>query len=241
MSLRVKTVRWLLDVIEKQFFYRKLAAFYKTIGLPEHAVILDVGANRGQSIDFFISLFPNATIFAFEPNPVLFAILVQKFAELPNITLINKGVSAQNGTLILKEMWMDETSTFETLNYESDYLKTKSRILGFTPETLVAKSYNVDVIKLSDFIADRNLDHIDVIKIDTEGHEIECLRGLFPIKNVRIDYLQIEAHGTDIYKKTETDVLPANYLRQHGFSPFHKIKHSFGNFHELFFKSITPF
>ncbi len=35
-------------------------------------IIIDVGANRGQSIERFLKIFKSPKIFAFEPNPEIF-------------------------------------------------------------------------------------------------------------------------------------------------------------------------
>ena len=125
MGIRVKIIQALLDIHERIFFYPKLRAFYQKQKENHQPTILDVGANKGQSIDFFLSLFPNARIFAFEPNPVLFQKLQQKYRGNSLIHLVNKGVSNQNGQLELKETVTDETSTFEDLNYESSFRKSR--------------------------------------------------------------------------------------------------------------------
>ena len=40
----------------------------KRATIPDTLSILDVGANKGQSIDFFLGINPKAKITAFEPN-----------------------------------------------------------------------------------------------------------------------------------------------------------------------------
>lgn len=67
---------------------------------------------------------------------------------------------------------------------------------------------NVNIITLDEYIAEKKLDHIDFIKIDTEGYELEVLLGA---KNTlpKVDMIQFEYGGTypdnniklaDVYK-----------------------------------------
>lgn len=57
--------------LEKVFFYPKLARAYKELnlidvkGLRDGLVVFDVGANKGQSVKFFKSIYPFSTIYAF--------------------------------------------------------------------------------------------------------------------------------------------------------------------------------
>ena len=52
MSLRTKLIQSIIHINENIFFYPKLKNFYKSI-INNDVCILDVGSNKGQSIDFF--------------------------------------------------------------------------------------------------------------------------------------------------------------------------------------------
>ena len=238
MSLRRKLIQCLMDVKQRLIFYPRLASYYRKHVEVKQPVIVDVGANKGQSIRFFLQLFPEAKIFGFEPNPRLYEMLKKKFSHLANVRLIQKGVSNRNGKLLLKETVTDETSTFEELNYGSDYLKMKAKVLGVKPEEIVATSYEVDVITLQTFLKEESIDDIDVVKIDTEGHELKCLEGLFDQHTASVHFIQLEQHHDDMYlqavKAGEVDLL----LQKNGFAESAKIKHGFGNFEERMFKRV---
>lgn len=236
MKIRIKLIQLLIEINEKIIFYPRLKSFYKKASINTNSpIILDVGANKGQSIDFFRSLYPTSIIYAFEPNPRLFIDLQKKYKHLNNIILINKGVSNANGILELKETVTDETSTFEELNYDSNYLKMKSSILGVEPKNIVLKTHQVEVIKLSDFIRDNKLAEIDTIKIDTEGHELKCLMGLFSDNNPKIKYIQLESHNDDMYLQNGEELTISELLLKNGYVNCTKIKHGFGDFDELIY------
>ena len=54
MKLRTKIIQSLIHINEAIFFYPKLKKFYKDNLKNASVSILDVGANKGQSIDFFL-------------------------------------------------------------------------------------------------------------------------------------------------------------------------------------------
>ena len=53
-------------------------------------LIFDIGANIGQSIDRFQSIFPKSKIYSFEPTPNLFENLVQKYSSDNNSTNLTR-------------------------------------------------------------------------------------------------------------------------------------------------------
>jgi FkbM family methyltransferase len=181
-------------------------------------------------------MFKTPIIHAFEPNPKLYMILMQKYQMNKNIFIYNKGVSDINGQLELNETITDETSTFEELNYDSNYLKLKANILGVNKEDLVKSKYLVEVVRLDDFIRNANINRIDILKIDVEGHELKCLRGLFSNDGCKISYIQLERHNDDMYLTGELQNEIPLLLKSNGFSKCSVVKHGFGDFDECIYE-----
>jgi FkbM family methyltransferase len=227
MNTRIKLIQLMIEINEKIFFYPKLKSFYKNVPIKLNPpIILDVGANKGQSIDFFRSVYPTCVIYAFEPNPRLFTALEKKYGDIKNIHLINKGVSNKTAVLELKETVMDETSTFEELNYDSTYLKVKSAILGVDPRKIVLNTHQVEVITLSEFINEYKLAEIHTIKIDTEGNDFKVILGAKEILKVT-DLVIFEV----MFKMIENGNTPqdaVNFLKDLGFRYFYRSTKYFG-------------
>jgi len=240
MRIRISLIQKLIDINERIFFYPKLKTFYNKAYLnllPQNQVtILDVGANKGQSIDFFLKIYLNPTIHAFEPNPVLYKMLVSKYQENKNIFIHNLGISDINGQLELNETVTDETSTFEKLNYESNYLQMKANVLGIKKEDIIKNKYKVQVIRLDDFIKKMEINKIHILKIDTEGHELKCLKGLDINKGCEINYIQIESHNDDMYMTDELKNDIPQLLKSKGYSKCTIIKHGFGDIDECIYE-----
>ena len=229
----------MLGINEKYLFYSRLRKFYKLKLISNVPNIIDVGSNKGQSIDFFLSLNSQSFIFGFEPNLKLFNKLKNKYQENARIELQNIGVSSKIGTLRFFENVMDETSTFEILNENSVYLKRKARILGVTTNTIIADSYDVNVTTLKSFIENHPNTFFDVLKIDVEGHEFECLKGLFDDKKKTypIKFIQLESHNDDMYVNSNNTEKLIEMLIENGFSQIAKFKHGFGDFFEIVFEN----
>ncbi|MCF8449728.1 MAG: FkbM family methyltransferase [Taibaiella sp.] len=230
--LRIKLITALIHLNESLIFYPRLKRFYKNNIKKTNPVIIDVGSNKGQTIDFFLSHFKDSVIYGFEPNRDLYLGLCEKYKHNKNITITNCGVSDKEGKLLFNETIMSETSTFETLNLDSDYLKMKSKVLGVSPDGIIKKSYEVDVVTLYSFIQKIKIEHIDVIKIDTEGHEYKCMLGLFEKPGIKVGFIQLEQHNNDMHANKVTSDTINDLLNANNYKLFTRIKHGFGDFVE---------
>lgn len=239
MNFRTFIIQKLIHLNENIYFYPKLKKVYKEILNSNDIFILDVGSNRGQSIDFFLNINKNIRIQGFEPNKELFKYLVRKYKYNQNVEVHNKGISSKTGTLIFNENVLDETSTFEELNLNSKFLLKKAKILGVKPDQIFSRKYEVEVIALYDYIFKSKINNIDVIKIDVEGHEFECLKGLFNSNlDIKIKYIQLENHKDDMFINNGNALNIKSILLENNFIEFKRIKHGFGNFHEVIYRNI---
>jgi FkbM family methyltransferase len=236
-----------VDVTERLIFYPKLKHFYsdrlskkRQQNISRPPTIIDVGSNKGQTIDFFLKINPNCKVFAFEPNTFLFNKLKKKYKNNSKIYLNNYGISSQKGKLLFHENMMNETSTFEKLNYDSEYLRKKAKVLGLPVDQIIVDTYEVEVITLLSFLEEHPDDFIDVLKIDVEGHEYDCLLGLFnkSVSNHSIRFIQLESHNDDMYLNNKSPEEITGLLRINGFEEVIKIKHSYGDFYEIIYKNI---
>jgi FkbM family methyltransferase len=244
MNFRTRLIQTVVEINEGLIFYPKLKKFYTdkfSTQSSKTPIIIDVGSNKGQSIDFFLKINPLCQIFGFEPNTSLFKKLQEKYKNNPKITVNNLGVSSKKGKLIFQENIMDETSTFEPLNYDSEYLKKKAAVLGVSAENIIVDRYEVEVTTLQSFLNEHSDSFIDVLKIDVEGHEYDCLLGLFntSLKQYPIRFIQLESHNDDMYLSNKNHLGIENLLKTNGFEEAHKIKHGFGDFYEIIYENIN--
>lgn len=128
-------------------------------------VLLDVGANQGAYTRFLHHLRPDAQVFAFEPHPRSFALLRQN-ASLPNVELLNLALSDTAGFVDLYDFADQDGSTQASLSSLAVEL--------FSTNTT---KHQVECTTLDRFAVHRGIDQVAFLKIDTEGFDINVLRG----------------------------------------------------------------
>ena len=151
-----------------------------------HPVILDIGANTGQSVKKFKKIFPESVIHSFEPSPKTFEKLSNICSGYSNCTPWNMGIGSNDGFLNLHE------NTFSVM---SSFLKLGS--LGWGKEHETSK---VPIATVTSFTKQHNIKFIDILKCDTQGFELEVFRGAkqLMIEN-KIGLIYFEFTFTSIY------------------------------------------
>lgn len=174
-------------------------------GVP-HPTILDVGANEGQSVDRFRAVFPGAVIHSFEPSPATFARLARHCEGLPGVRAWNLGVGAATGTLPFHENTHHDMSSF---------LRP-----GPTAWGTVAQTTNVPVITLDAFADREGLDHIHVLKSDTQGYDFEVFKGAEGLMRAgRIRFIYHEVIVSAMYEGLPPYYEVFRFLAEFGFLP----------------------
>ena len=93
----------------------------------------------------------------------------------------------------------DLTSSLSALDLQNNrYLQLKAKLFGTNSSGMILQNAKVKAKKLDQIIKSNNIKIIDLVKIDTEGHELEVLQGMGKsIKKIR--YILIEFHNDEIY------------------------------------------
>jgi FkbM family methyltransferase len=226
---RIRLISLAIWVSEYILFYPRLRRILKDLPqLKTSSVIMDVGGNRGQSVKFFRSIFKNIEIYSFEPSPKIFRILTE--LDVSNFRAFNLGISSKNGLGVFYESLLDEASTFDLPNTDSEWHKTKSKILGVAEEEMYSE-ITVPIKTIDTIVIENQIEGIFLLKIDVEGHEFEVLKGAIVTLNKRdISNIQLERHLDDLRVNNELEI--HKFLSGHGFSKIASIKHSIGNFYE---------
>jgi FkbM family methyltransferase len=154
-------------------------------------VVFDVGGNEGDYSADVLTLNPKTRLFAFEPHPHTFLRASERLAPL-GAQMINAACGKTAGKMTL----YDHTST------GSEHASLYKGVIEDLHHT-EANAYEVQVVDLDTFAMERGIDHIDLLKIDTEGHEIEVLRGATRLLSERrIEAIQFEFNEMNIVSRT---------------------------------------
>lgn len=176
-------------------------------GLPA-PVVFDVGAHRGEYANRVMKAAPNATVYAFEPHPTTFAAL-QTNTPNPRIHPVNCGIGEREETLQL----------FDCIAEGGSHYASVHRSVLERAGAGVRSAVDVSIRRLDDIAAELNIKSVDLLKIDTEGHELAGLRGaekLLASGNIRA--IQFEFNeaciASRVYFRDFWDFLPGyNFFR----------------------------
>ncbi len=126
------------------------------IRLPNFSMrtIFDVGANEGQTARELLDRYQNAAIYSFEPNKECCDVIAKNFGNKVNVR--HTAVGSRCGTI-----GFDRSIGHSTLYSVSD---------NVTAEI-------VPITTIDQFCADNGITSIDFLKIDTEGHDLEVIKG----------------------------------------------------------------
>ena len=217
--------RYIYDLLDNYIHRPKIETYLKNLNL-KCKTIIDIGSHTGESISFFRRLYPNSKIFGFEPQKKCFIKIKKKFNS-KKIKIENCALGNKQGKKKLIKNLLSTTSTFSKLNTNSKHFKIKSLILRDSNAGYYGNE-NVKINTLSSFYKKNKLSEIDIVKIDTEGHEIEVLLGLKSIsKNIKI--IIIEHNFTDYYINYDLEKIK-NFLRKNSFENKANFKFPFMNY-----------
>lgn len=159
----------------------------------QNPLVIDVGANQGKFSSLIKKIQPNSTLIAFEPHPKTYKNLV-KIANKYEFQTVNLGLSDKKGRLKFYDYKNNDGSTHASLY--------KNVIEKLHNEQSV--SHTVKVTTLDEYMSDNKLSSKDInlLKIDTEGHEYAVLEGAKRlIKKKKIDAIQFEFNDMNIESK----------------------------------------
>ena len=153
--------------------------------VPEVTTIVDVGANVGQSTVAFAETWPGARIYSVEPFTEAFTRLKRNVSGRPGIVCLQCALGAAPATARVR---LRKGLVTNSLAYAVD-IENGSADTGDTEV--------VQIRTLDELCATEGIERIDLLKIDTEGYDLEVLagsRGL--IEGERISFVQVEVGMT---------------------------------------------
>ncbi len=158
-------------------------------------VVFDVGANIGEYSGLLLkkskALGKDIELHIFEPLSVCFKKIENEFSNEKKVFANNFGVSDNETST---EIYFDvEGSSFASL-YQRD-LQSLNKELN--------KKEKIKLRRLDNYIKEKNISGIDLLKIDVEGHEVSVLKGIGKFLSPDfINVIQFEYGGANLDSRT---------------------------------------
>jgi FkbM family methyltransferase len=144
----------------------------------KHSTVLDIGANIGNHALFFSPRV--GQVLSFEPHPRTFGLLLFNAGTVDNVKAFNFGLGERDEMLELNE-------NLENMGASS------IRFGGGQSARKVA----IAVRRLDDVA--RDLERIDLVKIDVEGHEPHVLKGGIEVLRKHQPLIVLEQHASEFH------------------------------------------
>ncbi len=136
--------------------------------------IVIVGACLGQEIERLLQRYPHAEIFAFEPNPKMFALLEQRYRCQERVHCYLFAVSNRKGTMVFYENNLPGTGSLLPLRSDprGDFGQKTAEQFGIRSQ----ETFTVECIRLDEFEPLKNKT-VDLLWCDVQGAELSVLQG----------------------------------------------------------------
>ncbi|MDR2198930.1 MAG: FkbM family methyltransferase [Deltaproteobacteria bacterium] len=146
----------------KQVYFNSQYEIPGIVEVKKGDTVIDAGAFYGDSALYFESaVSPGGIVYAFEPNHKIANILNEniKNNNRLNITVIEKGLSDQ--------------SSFAKLSDNEEI----SMIVDDEKHNISDKYLEIKTTTIDEFVTERDIKHVNFIKMDIEGHENSAIKG----------------------------------------------------------------
>ena len=191
-NLFIKIIRSILNVLGIDIIKnrRTFNQTYKD-NIGKKPIIFDVGANDGQSIERFSSIFPKSTVHSFEPIKECY----EKIFNIYN----KKNIIINNFALGEKDC--ERIFYINKNSYTSSFFKINKKYAELVNYDHINKSEKKKIKTLDGYVNLHKIKKIDILKIDTQGYELNILKGGKKSLKNKIKFIELELTLADYYKK----------------------------------------
>lgn len=166
--------RRLLDSVVREAGTLAVDDIRRLVG-KEDPVILEIGANVGQTTAEFIKAIPKARIYCFEPDPRAAAKFRRAISPAhTNVKLFECAVGDANGSVVFHQS--SGEGDRKEWDQSGSIRKPKSHIQVW-PWVKFQDQIEVPIVRLDDWANEQGITEVDFIWADVQGAEIDLIMG----------------------------------------------------------------
>ncbi len=154
------------------------------------AMVLDVGANRGQFALDVLTACPKASLVSFEPLREEADVYERILGPIPRVHLVRSAVGEVSGRAIMHVSAAADSSSL--------HVPTELQASTF-PGTQKIGSEDVQIVRLDDVRWPVEVPTSTLLKIDVQGHELGVLSGANALLK-RIRWVYVEVSLVELYE-----------------------------------------
>jgi FkbM family methyltransferase len=170
-------------------------------------MVIDAGANRGQFTLYALARFPSADIIAFEPLPKARDHMARLFKEKVRVEVPPFALGETEGEVDIHVSGRDDSSSL---------LPIGGRQISLFPGTEEVGTIRASLRTLDEVLANRQIPHPALLKVDVQGFELPVLRGAEQTLR-SLDQILVEASFIELYEGQALFPEVSHHLEERGF------------------------
>jgi FkbM family methyltransferase len=179
----------------------------------EMTTVFDIGANVGDISGLMLYYFPKATVYSFEPCSTTYQRLVNTIAK----------TGFQDRSRTFRHGFFDEemeaTLNIASFHGANSMLELSDDFRRLHPHIQQVESEQIPLMRLDDFIAGQGIEHIDLVKIDVEGVELQILKGGSQTFSSKVDTVVMEISFVRNQRDSGEFIKLFQLMHDFGFAP----------------------
>ncbi len=180
--------------------------------LPANPTIIEAGAYDGRDTKKMVAQWPHCTIHAFEPLPEIYERLEKNTAHLPQVNRYPVALSDHDGSALF---YVSEHPTKPGIASQAGSLHAPKDRLDYSP-LIFPRTAQVKTITLDTWANENQIQSIDLLWLDTQGHELAILQSA-PKMLQNIKVILAEVAFIDSYEAMPRYEEVVAWMTTHGF------------------------
>jgi len=182
--------------------------------LTEDKYFIDIGANIGYCSIYVAAENPLSKVIAFEPHPFIGKELIRNvdINDFSNVEVKPFALGNENGEIRFYSNDLNDYNRGMSSTVDKDFSKNIAEIM-------------VEIKRLDDVIPENDYKNIGVIKIDTQGNELDVLKGAEGIiKAVKpVIIFEFESHTKKNIEKSKKEFVA--FLKRNNYQTYKVLEH----------------